>query len=199
MKSGIVAPIILLFAFCTMIQHPLSAQKQRSEWSKPGLIEFDAPDACTVSSPVCWPNCGTFAYANNDGGEIVGYYTDANVVPHAFIRKADGRFIAFDAPGAGLGAGLNQGTVAYSVNDFGDIAGQFEDPNNVYHGFIRFRDGRFSTFGATGAGTAANQGTFAWDINLEGASAGVYYDSNNVEHGFVRWRDGAIAAFDPPN
>ena len=120
-------------------------------------------------------------------------------MPHAFIRKPDGRIISFDAPGAGLGAGLNQGTVAYSINNIGEIAGQFQDPNNVYHGFIRFRDRRFSVSEAADAGTAAYQGTFAWDINIEGASAGVFYDSNNVQHGFVRERDGTMATFDPPN
>ena len=84
-----------------MIHGPLSTQEARSGWSQPKLTEFDASDAATVSSPGCAPNGGTCAFSNNDSGEIVGYYTDANVVPHAFIRKADGRFISFDAPGAG--------------------------------------------------------------------------------------------------
>jgi hypothetical protein len=41
------------------------------------------------------------------------------------------------------------------------IAGQFEDDNNVYHGFLRRADGTFAVFDAPGAGTAANEGTVA--------------------------------------
>jgi hypothetical protein len=89
------------------------------------LTEFDGPDA----SPE--PGLGTEAFANHDSGEAVDVYTDTNIVPHGFIRAAEGKIASFDAPGAGLGAGLNQGTVAFSVNDFGVIVGQFEDPNDV--------------------------------------------------------------------
>ena len=201
MKCEISVFIFLTGVFCTVMQAASSSPDEDGHSLKARLIEFDAPDATTSNTGGCAlsSSCGTLAYANNDRGEIVGYYTDANVVPHAFIRKPDGRIISFDAPGAGLGAGLNQGTVAYSINNIGEIAGQFQDPNNVYHGFIRFRDGRFSVFEAADAGTAAYQGTFAWDINIEGASAGVFYDSNNVQHGFVRERDGTMATFDPPN
>jgi hypothetical protein len=69
---------------------------------KPRLTEFDAPGAGTVSSPECAPSCGTLAYANNIEGAIVGYYTDTNIVPHAFLRTRDGQITSFDAPGAGL-------------------------------------------------------------------------------------------------
>ncbi len=34
-------------------------------------------------------------------------------------------FTVFDAPGAGLGAGLDEGTVAYTLNDAGAVVGQF--------------------------------------------------------------------------
>src|ERR1700733_9666286 len=162
------------------------------------LIKFDVPRAATVSSPVCAPLCGTVAYANNSEGVIVGSYTDKNVVPHGFLRTVDGHIISFDAPGAGLGADLDQGTVAYSINDLGVIAGQFEDNNNVFHGFVRYSDGHFATFDAPGAGTGAGQGTLAFNINLEGATTGAYFDGNFGEHGFVRSGNGGIATFDPP-
>src|SRR5580658_10183629 len=80
------------------------------------LVEFDVARAATVSSSMCAPLCGTVAYANNSEGVIVGSYTDNNVVLHAFLRTVDGHVISFDAPGAGLGADLDQG-VAYSIND----------------------------------------------------------------------------------
>jgi hypothetical protein len=157
------------------------------------LTEFDGPDA----SPE--PGLGTQALANNDLGESVGVYTDTNIVPHGFIRAADGKITSFDAPGAGLGAGLDQGTVAYSVNDFGVIAGQFEDPSNVFHGFIRFPNGAFETFDAPGAGTGEDQGTLAFNINPQGATSGIYYDASSAQHGFVRSAAGKITTFDPPD
>jgi hypothetical protein len=166
---------------------------------KPTLTEFDAPGAATVSSPACAnAGCGTTAFANNAEGVVVGFYTDTNVVPHAFLRTPNGQYISFDAPGAGLGAGLDQGTVAYSINDLGVIAGQFEDSSNVYHGFVRFPNGSFATFDAPGAGTGVNQGTEALSINPEGATTGVYSDGNSVLHGFARSPRGEITSFDPP-
>jgi hypothetical protein len=90
-----------------------------AQWNKPTITVVDAPGAPTVSSPAWAPFCGTTVQANNDLGDIGGYYTDANIVPHGFLRHADGKFISFGAPGAGLGAGLDQGTVAYSINDLG--------------------------------------------------------------------------------
>src|ERR1700733_10699517 len=94
---------------------------------KPHITVIDAPDATKTSSPICAPYCGTTAFAMNDLGDVVGFYTDANIVPHGFSRHADGKFISFDAPGAGLGHNLNEGTVAYSINDLGVIGGGFQD------------------------------------------------------------------------
>jgi predicted membrane protein len=157
------------------------------------LTEFDAPGASTA------PGLGTQAFANNDLGEVVGVYTDTNVVPHGFIRAFDGKITSFDAPGAGLGAGLDQGTEAFSVNDFGVIAGQFADPSNVFHAFIRFPNGAFTTFDAPGAGTGANQGTLAYNLNPQGATAGIYFDESNGEHGFARSPSGKVTTFDAPD
>jgi hypothetical protein len=91
--------------------------------------------------------------ANNVWGTIVGYYTDENVVPHAFIRSPGGSIQSFNAPGAGLGHGLNEGTVAVSINDENEIAGQYEDSKQVYHGFVRFTDGSITSFEAPDADT----------------------------------------------
>jgi hypothetical protein len=171
-----------------------------AQWNQPRITVINAPGAGAVSSPVCAPFCGTVAFAMNDLGDVVGSYTDANIVPHGFLRRADGRYISFDAPGAGLGSGLDEGTFAYSINDLGVIAGQFEDSNTIYHGFIRDAYGFFTTFDAPGAGTKPNQGqgTYAFSINLEGATTGIYIDENNVYHGFARSPFGVITSFDPP-
>jgi hypothetical protein len=161
------------------------------------LVEFDAPGAGTVSSPACAPNCGTVAFDNNDLGVIVGFYTDPNIVPHGFLRWPNGKFISFDAPGAGLGHGLNQGTVAIAINNLGEIAGQLQDPSYVFHGFVRYSNGFFTTFDEPDAGTQANQGTFAFDINLRGTTTGIYIDAGNVNHGFVRSPANKFISFDP--
>ena len=187
---GCITTMTLFAALAISVQLPAQGQQDdHSFGQKPKLIEFDPPGTGTVSSPVCAPSCGTQAFANNAEGTIVGSYTDANVVPHGFLRTPDGHFISFDAPGAGLGANLNQGTVAYSINDLGVIAGQFEDPNNIFHGFVRYPDGYFITFDAPGAGTGANQGTIAEGINSAGTVAGWYLDENNVVH----WHSCALA------
>jgi probable HAF family extracellular repeat protein len=161
------------------------------------LIEFDPPGTGTVSSPHCAPGCGTNAYAINAKGVIVGTYTDANVVPHGFLRFPDGEFSSFDAPGAGLGTDLDEGTVPYSINDLGVVAGQYEDAQFLYHGFIRYRDGSFTTFEAPDVASGA-VGTLAFSINVEGVVAGIYLNSDLVYHGFVRDSDGKITDFDVP-
>ena len=55
------------------------------------------------------------------------------------------QIITFDAPGAGTLAApcLLQGTFPYRINDKGEIGGNFQDANNVLHGFMRARNGRF--------------------------------------------------------
>ena len=110
----------------------------------------------------------------------MGYYTDPQVVPHAFVRTPDGHITPFNAPGDGEGAGLNQGTVAYAINDFGVIAGQFQDSKYLYHGFVREPDGNITPFEAMGAGTGAGQGTLAWGVNMDGATAGVYTSTTAI-------------------
>jgi hypothetical protein len=196
MKLRIIIPIV---SFCTVVALAMSVHLPAQAQQQSKLIEFDAPDAGTVfsSTAACQPSCGTQSLANNNVGAIVGYYTDANVVAHGFLRTPSGHITSFDAPEAGQGFGLDQGTVAYSINDLGVIAGLVQDSTSVYHGFVRSSDGSFTDFDAPGAGTGANQGTFAFNINLDGATAGVYVDASNVQHGFVRSRNGEITSFDP--
>jgi hypothetical protein len=193
-----ILPLCMFVALATSVQ--LSAQKR-----EPKLTEFDAPGAGSVfsSTAACQPSCGTEALANNAEGAITGFYTDVNTVFHGFLRAPNGPIVPFDAPFAGMGSGLGQGTVAYSINDLGVIAGLVQDSSYVYHGFVRYADGSFKTFDAPGAGTASSTecapfcGTFALDINLEGTTAGYYIDENGIQHGFVRSRFGEITSFDP--
>lgn len=195
---AVVFPLCALFTLAAAIEVVAQRPESRPEITGRRLIEFDAPGSATESSPACAPSCGTVAYANNDFGDVVGSYTDFHVVPHGFLRTRSGVIISFDAPGAGLGFGLNEGTVAYSINDLGVIAGQFQDPNLVFHGFVRDADGTFTTFDAPGAGTAAFEGTLGTSISQEGVVSGFTIDGNSVYHGFVRDQKGTITTFDAP-
>ena len=62
--------------------------------------------------------------------------------------RSDFAGFLFDAPGAG--AGSIQGTVPFSINPAGEIAGNYSDPSNVNHGFLLAGDGTISKFDAPG-------------------------------------------------
>jgi hypothetical protein len=106
------------------------------------------------------------------------------------------RFITFDAPGAGTGSG--QGTAPLAVNPARASTGLYIDASNVYHGFLRARNGTISTFDAPGAGTGSGQGTYAVSINSAGAITGADLDAGNVWHAFLRAPSGSITTFDVP-
>jgi hypothetical protein len=52
------------------------------------------------------------------------------------------------------------------------IEGLYLDANNLYHGFVRTRDGTITAIDVPGAGTARFQGTLPSNINSEGAITG---------------------------
>jgi hypothetical protein len=148
---------------------------------------FDDPNAGTGAGS----GQGTLSLGINPAGEISGVYIDANYVFHGYMRAADGTISNYDVPGAGTGA--YQGTNACwyivcwgGINPAGTITGFYVDNNNVYHGFLRTRDGESVRFNAPGAGTGAWQGTQPMTINTQGAITGYYTDANNVVHGFLR-------------
>jgi hypothetical protein len=88
-KIAALCPIVAL-----AMTAPLPAQNRHA----PKLIPFDAPGASTVSSPLCAPECGTIALANNADGAVVGYYTDANIVNHGFVRAPTDTWIPSTPP-----------------------------------------------------------------------------------------------------
>jgi hypothetical protein len=121
------------------------------------------------------------------------------------VAASAGPIITFDAPGAGTGSGQGTGCFAFTdcsvlLNNFGAVTGYYLDANNVFHGFVRSPEGKFTTFDAPGADTTAGDfnGTLPNAINDAGAITGVYYDVNSVGHGFVRSPEGAFATFDAP-
>jgi hypothetical protein len=90
----------------------------------------------------------------------------------------------FDAPGAGTGAG--QGTLPFAINPAGLITGYYLDTGDVFHGFLRIRNGAIATFDVPGAGTGPGQGTVALCNNPVDAITGYYIDASDVFHGFLR-------------
>ena len=66
------------------------------------------------------------------------------------------------------------------------------------HGFLRDRNGGFTTFDVPGAGTGAGQGTFPFAISPGGEITGFYVDGTDANHGFLRDKNGVITTFDVP-
>jgi hypothetical protein len=120
--------------------------------------------------------------------------------------EASPPIITFDAPGAGTGSGQGTGCFYFTdcsalLNNFGVITGYYLDANNVFYGFVRSPDGKFTSFEAPGADTTPNDfnGTIPEAINDLGAITGFYVDAENLSHGFLRSPDGSFTTFDVPD
>jgi hypothetical protein len=128
----------------------------------------------------------TMPQSINAGGDVTGYYNDANRVIHGFVRRDElGELISFDPPGSVQ-------TMALSINAKGDITGFYNEANNVVHGFVRQPGGEIVSFDAP-----ESKGTFPASINNAGAITGYYTVANGRAFGFVRHPDGKFTSFDP--
>jgi hypothetical protein len=165
-------------------------------WSGPGACENGQPNGCF----------GSGASNINFLGIAVGGYEDnsGNFVHHDLVRSPDGKLTTFDVPGAGTGTYQGTGCPGCDtgLNLSGAIAGIYSDANSVNHGFLRSREGNFTTFDAPGAGTASFQGTGCpsdcpTSLNVEGQITGIYIDANFVFHGYLRSPGGRIVTVDP--
>jgi catechol 2,3-dioxygenase-like lactoylglutathione lyase family enzyme len=109
-----------------------------------------------------------------------------------------GQSITFDAPSAGTAA--NFGTFPAALNDLGQVVGYSVDNQNLYHGFVRYPDGRIKIVDAPGGGTTpgSGEGTLPLAVNNEGTIVGQYQDANFVYHAFVRDPDGHFITFEAP-
>lgn len=72
----------------------------------------------------------TFVTGINNDGTIVGYYYGIGNY-HGFVRNRHGSITTFDVPGS-----LSGSTQALSINDEGDVAGNYEDSNFATHCFV---------------------------------------------------------------
>lgn len=97
------------------------------------------------------------------------------------------------------------GTAAATINDVGEIAGDWADSTFLSHGFVRRPDGRIVTFDPPGmafpaqpAPIAEPLGTTVNGINNRGDITGFFTDAGGAYHSFVRWANGRFIVFDDP-
>ena len=124
----------------------------------------------------------------------------------AALPAAAGTFITFDAPGACATAGTQPGcTEAVAINPAGTILGYSVDANGMPHGFLRDRDGTFTSFDVPGAvvyslafeATSTGQWPPGTSLNPAGETTGTVGVPNSAP-GFIRDKDGVITTFDAP-
>jgi hypothetical protein len=169
------------------------------------ITTIDAPGAGTG------PIEGTQPLSINPQGTVAGCYMDANFVGHGFVRAKDGTLTTFDVPNS-----LNFGclddygffsgpTPIVGINPAGSITGSYFEPisgngfGGNYRGFLRTKDGRFTTFDAVPSPSSpCCTWTFGIAINPGGEIAGWDNDYANVNHGFVRTKDGTVTILDAP-
>jgi uncharacterized membrane protein len=108
------------------------------------------------------------------------------------------KIITFDAPGADMTPGDNNGTYSSGINAWGTITGSYQDTNSTFHGFLRSPAGKFTTFEAPGADLGPYNGTSPTAINDLGFITGNYEDASGVGHGFLRSPEGKFVTFDVP-
>ena len=92
-------------------------------------------------------------------------------------------FTTLDAPGAGNSSYEGTGCPSdcpTSLNDFGEVTGDYIDTNYVFHGYLRSPNGTITTVDPAGT-------IFTWSSGIDdlGQVTGYYADVNDVYHGFV--------------
>lgn len=110
------------------------------------FVPYDFPGSGVIS---------TSPSAINNNGDIAGTYEDGSFAKHGFIRTASGVVTTFDLPATE--------PFVTALNDLDEVGGyvltQYANQvsvTNVYQGFVRDAQGRFTFFsGQNGAGTVS--------------------------------------------
>jgi hypothetical protein len=142
MKVGTLAFLSTVIVLGVSTMPVCAAENTGSE-----IITFDTPGADTAANDFN----GTFPSSINDWGVITGYYIDSNNVYHGFLRTPDGKFTSFEVPGADTSAGSYAGTLPSSINDLGEVTGNYTDASGFTHGFLRSPEGSYTMFDVPGA------------------------------------------------
>jgi hypothetical protein len=144
---------------------------------------FDVPGA----NPDGYAGGGTYPQGINNFGEVTGYYGDANVIYHGFVRRADGGITTFDMPTKCTNTSTPpedcayEGTFPSSVNLLGQVVGTYYGEDGISHGFLLDADGSMKKVDVPGAGNS----TDIQSINDFGHMTGYFSDSNGVNHGVL--------------
>lgn len=117
----------------------------------------------------------TLAFQINDKGQIVGEYDPGTGPIHGFLFE-NGTFTDIDQGVVPNGFPF---TEALGINNHGEIAGDFFDPN-MFRLFTD-RNNVFQQFEVPSQGD-----NFMGGINDQGDIVGIFADTHSVEHGFLR-------------
>lgn len=127
---------------------------------------------------------------SHTGGRLITFVALvalATLGRQASAKSGDPTYTLFEVPGA-------TGTQANSINNRGDIAGQYTLPGNLTAAFILSRQGEWETFSVPGSVV-----TIAFGINTRGDVVGSFTlpDAGQRPRGFTRIDD-VISFFDVP-
>ena len=133
----------------------------------------------------------TQAFGINDFGAVIGIYVDPQGNARSFALR-DGHFANIDLPG-GL---ANGGTTPLSINDLGQIVGEYiKTPGTNGFGYLQAPDGGFTLVTAPGS---APQQTFYISINNRRQILGAFAETaGGVQHNFLKNGDDFLP-FDLP-
>ena len=131
----------------------------------------------------------------NNAGAAVGHYsikdafTGRIVGVHGFVRDPAGTATTFDIPGAG------GSTLAYGINDAGQIVGTYFGSDDVLHAFLWDPSGTVTVIDVPGAVF-----TRPAALNNTGQAVGIYGTSFGAsgQHAFLRNSDGTVVTIDAP-
>ncbi len=110
----------------------------------------------------------------NDVKNSVGFYFDAELVIHGFIRKRDGTLIfPVDPPGSTQ-------TILFGNNDRGAKVGRYADSSGITHGLFVIGGDNFVSYDIPGATLTSLNG-----INQSGIICGRYQGDDGIAHGLI--------------
>jgi uncharacterized membrane protein len=121
----------------------------------------------------------------NARGDIAGsYMTTPSSPQQGFVLQRDGTLVEVLPPGA-------TASIAWGINNEGDVSGQYRDAAGVQHGFLRSKRGGYTAIDYQGSTRTIGQ-----KVNARREVVG-YYEAGAVWHGFV-WRRGTFQQEDYP-
>ena len=116
----------------------------------------------------------------NGSGEVVGTFINGNgtLSGGSGFLCSNGVYTTIDDP-----SGVS--TLAFGINDAGQIVGDYVDSSGGLHGFL-YSDGTYTTIDDPLAATnSQGYGTLAFGIDNSGEIVGTYSDSSGLDHGFI--------------